>query len=59
MAEKIPQGVEDLFTLYKTLLLDLPFAGGKWGLGIEKEKKVAEAAWKGYDAGGTGSHCCP
>jgi hypothetical protein len=51
MAEKIPQGVADLLTVYKTLLLDLPLAGGKWGLGIGKEKEVAEAAWKGYDAG--------
>lgn len=50
MAEKTPQGVEDLLTVYKTLLLDLPLAGAKWGLGMGKEKELTEAAWKGYDA---------
>ena len=34
----------------KTLLLDLPLAGAKWGVGRGEEKEVTEAAWKSYDA---------
>ena len=50
MAEKKSQSTEDLLTVYRTLFLDLPLAGTKWGLGIGKEKEVTETAWKGYDA---------
>ena len=50
MAEKKSQSTEDLLTVYKTLFLDLPLAGTRWGLGMSKEKEVTETAWKGYDA---------
>lgn len=50
MADKTAQRMEDLLTLYKTTLLDLPLAGAKQGLGMGQEKDVVEAAWKGYDA---------
>jgi hypothetical protein len=42
--------MEDLVTVYKALLLDLPLTSVKWGLGLGKEKEVTEAAWRGYDA---------
>jgi len=50
MADKIAQRMEDLLTMYKTTLLDLPLAGAKWGSGMGQEKEVAETVWKGYDA---------
>ena len=48
--KKITQSVEDLVTAHRTLVLDLPLAGAKWGLGIGGERETTEAAWKGYDA---------
>ena len=51
MAEKqMTQTIEDLATVYKTLFLDLPLAGAKWGMGIGAEKETTETAWKAYDA---------
>jgi len=51
MAEKqMTQTIEDLTTVYKTLFLDLPLAGAKWGMGIGAEKETTETAWKAYDA---------
>ena len=47
---KITQSVEDLGTVNKTLWLDLPLAGAKWGLGSGSERETLAAAWKGYDA---------
>ncbi len=51
MADKTAQKLEDLLTLYKATLVDLPLAGARWGWGMGEEKEVVEAAWKGYDAG--------
>jgi hypothetical protein len=42
--------MEDLFTAYKTLTVDLPLAGTRWAFGIGQEKDVTTTAWKGYDA---------
>ena len=51
MADKqLTQTAEDLATVYKTLLLDLPVAATKWGLGSGGEQETTEAAWKAYDA---------
>jgi hypothetical protein len=50
MAEKKRQEMEDLVTVSKTLFIDLPLTGTRWGFGIEGEKELAEVAWKGYDA---------
>jgi len=51
MVEKqMTQTIEDLATVYKTLFLDLPLAGAKWGMGIGAEKETTETAWKAYDA---------
>jgi hypothetical protein len=50
MADKTAQRGEDLLTVYKAALFDIPLAGAIWGVGRGQEKKVAEAAWKGYDA---------
>ncbi len=51
MAEsKGMQGMEELATVYKSLFIDFPLAGARWGLGMGEEKEVAEAAWAGYDA---------
>jgi hypothetical protein len=51
MADKqLTQTAEDLATVYKTLLLDLPVAITKWGLGIGGEQETTETAWKAYDA---------
>lgn len=51
MAQKIAPSVDDVFILAKTVLLDLPFAGARWGCGVGAEKTVTETAWQGYDAG--------
>jgi hypothetical protein len=48
---QLTQSVKDLATVYKTLLLDLPVAVTKWGLGVSEEKEAAETAWKAYDVG--------
>jgi len=51
MADKqLTQTAEDLATVYKTLLLDLPVAATKWGLGIGRKQETTETAWKAYDA---------
>ena len=50
MAKKTTSCSENLLRMYKTLLLDLPLAGAKWGLGRGGEKEVIEAVWKSYDA---------
>lgn len=50
MAEKKSQNMDDLLAVYKTLFVDLPLAGARWGLGMGKEKDLTETAWKGYDA---------
>ena len=50
MAKKTTSCGGDLLTMYKTLLLDLPLAGAKWGLGRGGEKEVTEAVWRSYDA---------
>jgi hypothetical protein len=50
MAEKKTQAVEDLLTMYKTLVFDLPLATVQRGLRTGSEKETTEAAWKGYDA---------
>ena len=51
MAETASQNVSDLLVLYKALLIELPAVAAKLGLGIAKEKELAETAWKSYDAG--------
>jgi hypothetical protein len=51
MADKqLTQTAEDLATVYKTLLLDLPLAATKWGLGLGVQQETTETAWKAYDA---------
>ena len=50
MAKKTTSCGGDLLSMYKTLLLDLPLAGAKWGLGRGGEKEVTEAVWRSYDA---------
>jgi hypothetical protein len=51
MAKKVRRDVEDLFTLTKTVFLDLPLAGVQWGWGFSNGEVVTETVWKGYDAG--------
>lgn len=51
MAETASQNVSDLLVLYKALLIELPAVAAKLGLGIAKEKELAQTAWKSYDAG--------
>lgn len=51
MADNTDQRREDLLTMYKATLFDLPLAGARWGWGMGEEKEVVEAVWKGYDAG--------
>jgi hypothetical protein len=50
MADKTVQKREDLLTMYTATLFAFPLAGTPWGFGVGQEKKVAETAWKGYDA---------
>src|SRR5215475_5581485 len=51
MDKQLTQVMEDLTTVSKTLFIDLPLAGTKWGLKIGEEKEATETAWKAYDAG--------
>lgn len=44
------QTASDIKTLYKTILIELPTAAAKKGLGVAKENQLEETAWKGYDA---------
>jgi len=50
MATQTSQQMEDMHTMWKTAVLDLPAAATKWGWGMSEEKEMTEAAWKGYDA---------
>ena len=48
--QNLTKTMEDLFTAYKTLTVDLPLAGTRWAFGIGQERDVTTTAWKGYDA---------
>jgi len=49
--QKTIKQMDDVMTVTKTLLFDLPLAHMRQRLGLGEEKETAETAWKGYDAG--------
>lgn len=49
--QKTTQSMDDVVTVTKTLLFDLPLARMRQRLGLGEEKETAATAWKGYDAG--------
>ncbi len=51
MANKAEQPMDDLFTLTKSVFIEFPSAGIRWGWGVGTEEDMTETAWKGYDAG--------
>ena len=51
MAKKTERLADDVFTVTKSIFVDLPVAGLRWGWGIGTEESVTETAWTGYDAG--------
>ena len=51
MAKQAAVGINEMvFTVLRTLLLDLPLVTAKRGLGMAEKRAVADTAWKGYDA---------
>jgi len=51
MAKQTGHLADDVFTLTKSVFVDLPVAGMRWGWGLSSEKALTETAWTGYDAG--------
>ncbi|MGH7962212.1 MAG: hypothetical protein ACRERD_10375 [Candidatus Binatia bacterium] len=49
--EKTTQPMDDVVTVTKTLLFDLPLARVRQRLGLGEDKEPVATAWKGYDAG--------
>jgi hypothetical protein len=51
MAKQAVVGINEVvFTVLRTLLLDLPLVTAKRGFGMAEKRAVTETAWKGYDA---------
>lgn len=51
MAKKTAQNIDDVFTLTKTMCIDLPLTGTQWVWGAGTEEAVTKTVWQGYDAG--------
>lgn len=49
--QKTTQPIDDVVTVTKTLLFDLPLAHMRQRLGLSEGKETVATAWKGYDAG--------
>lgn len=49
--QKTIKQMDDVMTVTKTLLFDLPLAHMRQRLGLGEKKETVETAWKGYDAG--------